>query len=110
MKRLASSLLVLVSGCAANQAWRNATPAERKVMFESIWNSRIGESVSPRVRSTVVVEKAESDKNGETEYVIRQLRTCRISLQVDAERLVLLSWAYVGDATRCTEDYYSPGA
>jgi hypothetical protein len=103
------SVLALL-GCAANQQWVDATPAQRKVMFESGWNAQIGKPINmERTYKSTVLSVADIE-GGKREYVIRQLSECQIALLVNNHSSVLLSWRYVSQQAKCAAYYYSPGA
>jgi hypothetical protein len=96
----------LLAGCAANQQWIDATPEQRKVMFESSWNSRIGKRFVPYEATFVSVTDIQG---GKREYIIKQLRECRIALLIENEGSILLSWRYVSEQAKCAAYYYAPG-
>ena len=105
----AAAALVL-SACAANQAWNNATPEQRKAMFEAHWNGRIGRymDLEGLDRAAVVSRSEESD--GKRTYVVKQLSECRLALRVRVEDGVVLAWNYVSDPSKCAAYYYATGA
>ena len=100
-------VLFLLAGCAANQQWINATPEQRKVMFERVWNSRIGKHFVPY--QTTIVSATEMQE-GKREYIIKQLYECQIALLIENEGSILLSWRYVSEQAKCAAYYYAPGA
>jgi uncharacterized protein YcfL len=101
------TVLFLLTGCAANQQWINATPEQRKVMFESGWNSSIGKRYVPY--ETTIVSATEMQE-GKREYIIKQLSECQIALLIKNEGSILLSWRYVSEQAKCAAYYYAPGA
>lgn len=108
------AVAVLLSGCAANQQWIDATPEQRKVIVESGWNGRVGKPFDVerlyRFAPNGPLESKKTLDGGQVEYVLRQLYTCRIGLVIEQTTNVLLSWRYVSPPENCTEYYYSPGA
>lgn len=104
---LLTAIALVLSGCAANQQWVNATPEQRKEMFESGWNSNVGEHFVP-YESTIL--SVTDMKDGKREYIIKQLNDCQIGLVIESEAKVLRSWRYVSEPAKCWAYYYSPGA
>lgn len=103
-------LSVVLAGCAANQAWNNATPEQRRGMFEAHWNGQVGKSFDVHgLYKGAVVSVAELG-SGKREYVVKQLRECRIALVVQTEGSVVLSWRYASEQAKCSAYYYATGA
>jgi hypothetical protein len=101
------TVIFILMGCAANQKWINATPEQRKVIFESDWNSNIGKPYVPYKTTILSVTDVQ---DGKREFIIRQLNDCKIGLLIENQGNVLLSWRYVSDPANCSTYYYTPGA
>ncbi|RYX79981.1 hypothetical protein EON83_30490 [bacterium] len=98
---------ILLSGCAANQAWINATPEQRKIMFENWWNGAVGKPFE--VYPPIVLRSADL-KDGRHEYIIKQHVACQLALVVEDNTKILLSWRYISDQAKCAAYYYATGA
>ena len=100
-------VLLVLAGCAANQQWINATPEQRKIMFENGWNSAIGKRFIPYETTILSVTDTQ---NGKREYIIKQNSECKIALLIENESSILLSWRYLSEQAKCAAYYYTPGA
>jgi hypothetical protein len=104
---LALIIILVLTGCAANQQWINANPDQRKVMFENGLNSYIGKRFLP---SKPTILSVTDMQDGKREYIIKQLYECQIAILIQNEGSVFLSWRYVSEQAKCAAYYYSPGA
>lgn len=99
-----------LSACAANQTWNDASPEQRKAMFEARWNAQIGRYMDLEgLDRAIVVSKSEESK-GKRTYIVKQLSQCKIALIVRTEDGVVLSWSYVSEQSKCAAYYYATGA